>query len=578
MSVFFGTRIPCHLHHRGFSLHCQTSTIASCTKSQDARRSATAPTHIGSAFARLFGAPNAARRAPGFSTLRGIPLVGTTAHSAHHHHLTAREKPIHRRHMSYHRGGLSSRYYSAKASASPYNVTEAGSKQTENGTECLEDDMVFDVKGKITVANPVVELQGNGVSLDLWELVKTKMIKPYLDLTLVTHDISTFKSPDKYDNLLQDIIHDLRRCNVAVKCSAFDSRSGDCSHGSYRRACSPSSVSLRNKLLGALFVEPIIIENIPRLIPTWKKPIIVSHHVFGDQYRDKSLTVEGAGTVELVFTPKDPNVAPSRRFVAEFPAGDGGLCLGMYASQSSVTSFARCCFRYCILHRLPLYMSVKNPKMSTYDGVFQCAFNDIYEQEFRPEFERLGLWYETRKFDHMVSDVLRSEGGFLWACKNYDGDVNTDLVNAGFGPLGLVTYTYLSQDHQTSIVEPGHNTMQAAMPDDGSDSTLTGNPLSTIFTWTRSLRLRAKLDDNPRLQQFCSDLEAACIETVESGVYTRDLMAYMDHAYVPVAGVDYLCTEDFLDVVLKTLKVKLVTFQAPKRFAASSHRLSELSW
>ncbi|KAK1932655.1 putative isocitrate dehydrogenase, NADP-dependent family protein [Babesia divergens] len=441
----------------------------------------------------------------------------------------------------------------------------------------VDGGTAFDVKGKITVSNPVVELQGDGVSRTIWEMVKSKMIQPYLNLSFNTYDLSVSKFQKNSNTTLNDIVNDLKSCNVALKCSTLDPRLSEAANNDDLGTCSHSSVALRNHLLGALFVEPIIIDNVPRLIRNWKKPIIVSHHVFGDQYRDKGLMVPGAGTVDLVFTPKEPNAPKSRRLVSEFEEGDRGLCLGMYASQKSITSFARCCFRYCILHRLPLYLSVKNAKMWTYDGAFKSTFDTIYE-EFKAEFERLGLWYETRKFDRMVSQVLRSEGGFLWACKNYDGDVNADLVSAGFGSRWLTTYTYLSQDHHMCIVEPGHGPICGADKESPSGDIITANPLAIIFTWTRSLKLRAKLDGNSRLEQFCLDLEAASIETVESGIYTKDLLKFVENGKTPESGVDYLCTEDFLDVILKNLKVKLVTFQTPQRFDAATKPLSDLMY
>ncbi|ORM41894.1 Isocitrate dehydrogenase [NADP] cytoplasmic [Babesia sp. Xinjiang] len=469
------------------------------------------------------------------------------------------------------------RSFSSTSSFTPIRCSSTSSNSsTVDAISTGSDDSIFDVRGKIPVSVPVVELKSADCSSTLWELVKTKMIKPYLDLFIETYDLSVTPKDGDQESVIQEIISALKRRNVAVKCSALDPRAEESNDANYRHAYSPISVSLRSRLLGALFVEPIMITNIPRLIPTWKKPIIVSHHVFGDQYRDKGLTLHGGGRVELVFTPNDSKEPPKRCLVADFSEGDNGLCLGMYATESSITSFARCCFRYCILHRLPLYLSVNNPKMATYDGVFQSVFDDIYVKEFKTQFDHLNIWYEPRKFNNMVSEVLRSEGGFLWACKNYDGDVNADLVSAGFGLPGFTTYTYLSQDHQMCIVEGSNIPVRRLSPDDKGSGLIVGNPLSTIFTWTRGLKLRARLDGNARLQQFCYDLESACIDTVEAGVYTRDILPYVDNNHHKVSGVDYLSTEAFLDVVLKTLKVKLVSFQAPQTFSAASNRLSDL--
>ncbi|KAK1444700.1 isopropylmalate dehydrogenase [Babesia gibsoni] len=469
----------------------------------------------------------------------------------------------------------SNRAYEAPVASRKRGLTSSRSMST-SANRSGDGEATFDLKGKIEIVNPVIELKGDGISRKLWEMVKNKMIKPFLDMKLIKHDLSYSNFQKLGDAILDPIIDDLQKYNVAIKCSTYDPMSSMIRVEGMEHSYSHSSVALCNRLHGARFVEPIIIENVRRLIPTWYKPIIVANHVFGDRYRDKALIVPGDGTVELVYKERGSNEPTLAKKVTEFNEGVGGICLGMYASQKSMISFARCCFRYCVSHGLPLYLSIKNAKMLTYDGAFKEAFDTAYE-EFRGDFGRKGLWYETLKFDRMVSQVLKSEGGFLWACKNYEGDVNSDLISAGFGSKWLTTHSYLSEDHKMCMVEPGHGPIQMSEAEEMLEK-ITANPLAIIFTWTRALKFRARLDRNARLERFCLDLEAAAVETVESGIFTKDLVKATESHKAPQYGEDYLCTTEFLDVILKNLKVKLVSFQQPRRFDAASRSLSDMSY
>ncbi|TGZ75316.1 hypothetical protein CRM22_000427 [Opisthorchis felineus] len=311
--------------------------------------------------------------------------------------------------------------------------------------------------------------------------------------------------------------------------------------------------TIRNILGGTVFREPIICKNIPRLVPGWTKPIIIGRHAHADQYKATDIVVKEPGTIELVFTPKDTAKPPQRHTVFQFP--DGGVSMAMYNTDESIRGFAYSCFEYALSKKWPLYMSTKNTILKRYDGRFKDIFEEIYEKDYKAAFEAANIWYEHRLIDDMVAQALKSSGGFVWACKNYDGDVQSDIVAQGYGSLGLMTSVLMCPDGKTIEAEAAHGTVTRHYREHQKGKPTSTNPIASIFAWTRGLAHRGKLDNNQELIKFCDDLEKACIETVESGKMTKDL-AICIHGMKDVKPEHFLTTMDFLEAIAARLREK----------------------
>ncbi|KAK2196684.1 bifunctional Isocitrate dehydrogenase NADP-dependent/Isopropylmalate dehydrogenase-like domain [Babesia duncani] len=349
------------------------------------------------------------------------------------------------------------------------------------------NDGIFDLKGIINIEKPLVEMRGDAMAQVLSDMVKEQLLKPYLRMPLDTFDLSLENRIKTNNEVVFQAIDAIRTYNIGVKIPTLALTSNTCNVPE-KKSWFSASVTLREHLDGALFREPILVDNMDRLIKTWTKPIIVCRHAFGDQYMHQSMEINKSGKVELKFTPEDGS-EPMIKCIHNFKNDNYGVCLGMFNTQKSVSSFARCCFRYCLQHKLPLYLSIKQTVLEAYDGMFKMVFDNIYK-EFKEDFKAAGIWYDTLFVDEMVVQALRSEGGFVWACKNYDGDVNADLVSVGFGSRWLMTSTLLCPDYRSCVIEPAHGPIPNHYEKYKQGMKTSTIPLATIFSWTRALQKR----------------------------------------------------------------------------------------
>jgi isocitrate dehydrogenase len=393
---------------------------------------------------------------------------------------------------------------------------------------------------KIKVTNPVVELDGDEMTRIIWEFIKEQLILPYLDVDLRYYDLGISHRDATDDQVTIDAAHAIQRFGVGVKCATITPDEARVDEFGLKKMWKSPNGTIRNILGGVIFREPIIMSNIPRLVPTWTKPIIVGRHAFGDQYRATDFKVPGPGTLTMTFTPADGS-APMEFNVFDFP--EAGVAMGMYNLDDSIRDFARASFRYGLSRNYPVYMSTKNTILKAYDGRFKDIFAEIFDTEFKAEFDAAGLTYEHRLIDDMVASALKWEGGYIWACKNYDGDVQSDTVAQGFGSLGLMTSVLMTPDGRTVEAEAAHGTVTRHYRQHQKGEETSTNPVASIFAWTRGLEHRGKLDGTPEVSGFAQTLERVCIETVEAGQMTKDLALLVGPAQ------PWLTTQDFLAAI-----------------------------
>jgi isocitrate dehydrogenase len=372
---------------------------------------------------------------------------------------------------------------------------------------------------RIRVKTPLVELDGDEMTRILWGWIKSMLILPHLDVTLDYYDLSIENRDATGDQVTVDAANAIKRHGVGVKCATITPDEARVKEFNLKQMWKSPNGTIRNILDGTIFREPIICKNVPRYVQGWKHPIIVGRHAFGDQYRATDFTVDGPGTLTLTFTPR--NGQPQEHKIFDFPAG--GVAMGMYNLDASIAGFAHACFNYALSRKVPLYLSSKNTILKKYDGRFKDIFARIYEQEFRAKFEAAGLTYEHRLIDDMVAYAIKSEGGFAWACKNYDGDVQSDVVAQGFGSLGLMTSILLTPDGKTVETEAAHGTVTRHYREYQKGRETSTNPIASIFAWSSALRYRGQFDDTPEVAAFAERLEKATVGAVESGFMTKDL-------------------------------------------------------
>ena len=373
---------------------------------------------------------------------------------------------------------------------------------------------------KIKVENPVVELDGDEMTRIIWQFIKDELILKYLDVDLKYYDLSVEYRDETDDQVTIEAAHAIQEHGVGVKCATITPDEARVEEFGLKKMWRSPNGTIRNILGGVIFREPIIIDNIPRLVPTWTKPIIVGRHAFGDQYRATDFKVETAGTLTMTFAPSDGS-EPVELNVFDFPAG--GVAMGMYNLDESIRDFARASFRYGLARNYPVYMSTKNTILKAYDGRFKDLFAEVFAAEFAEDFEKAGITYEHRLIDDMVAAALKWEGGYVWACKNYDGDVQSDTVAQGFGSLGLMTSVLMTPDGRTVEAEAAHGTVTRHYRQHQQGKPTSTNPIASIFAWTRGLEHRGKLDGTPAVSEFARTLERVCIQTVEEDKMTKDL-------------------------------------------------------
>jgi isocitrate dehydrogenase len=401
---------------------------------------------------------------------------------------------------------------------------------------------------KITVRNPVVELDGDEMTRIIWQFIKAKLILPYLDIDLRYYDLSVEHRDATDDQVTLDAARAIKEFSVGVKCATITPDEARVEEFGLKKMWRSPNGTIRNELDGTVFREPIICRNVPRLVPGWTDPIVIGRHAFGDQYRATDFVVPGAGTLTLTFTPSDGG-APIEREVFQFPGG--GVALAMYNLDESIRGFARASFNYGLLRGWPVYLSTKNTILKAYDGRFKDLFQQVFDDEFATQFAAAGITYEHRLIDDMVAAALKWSGKFVWACKNYDGDVQSDTVAQGFGSLGLMTSVLMSPDGRTVEAEAAHGTVTRHYRLHQQGKPTSTNPIASIFAWTRGLAHRGKLDDTPDVVRFAETLERVCVDVVESGKMTKDLALLI--------GPDepWLTTEGFLDALDAELRRRM---------------------
>ena len=401
---------------------------------------------------------------------------------------------------------------------------------------------------KIKVTGAVVELDGDEMTRIIWQFIKEKLILPYLDINLEYYDLSIQNRDATDDQVTIDSAHAIQKHGVGVKCATITPDEARVEEFGLKKMWKSPNGTIRNILGGVIFREPIIISNVPRLVPHWTLPIVIGRHAFGDQYKATDFRVPGKGKLTLNFVPEDGG-APIEHEVFNFPSS--GVALAMYNLDDSIRDFARASLNYGLIRKYPVYLSTKNTILKAYDGRLKDLFEELYEAEFKSQFEALGIWYEHRLIDDMVAMCLRMPGGYVWACKNYDGDVQSDTVAQGYGSLGLMTSVLMSPDGKTVESEAAHGTVTRHYRDHQKGKPTSTNPIASIFAWTEGLSHRATLDNNEELAGFAKTLEAVCIETVESGKMTKDLALLISKT------APWLNTQDFLAAIDENLQKKL---------------------
>lgn len=406
---------------------------------------------------------------------------------------------------------------------------------------------------KIKVQNPVVELDGDEMTRIIWKFIKDKLIIPYLDLDIKYYDLGMEHRDATNDQVTIDAANAIREYGVGIKCATITPDEARVKEFNLKEMYKSPNGTIRNILDGTVFREPIVMKNVPRLVTNWTAPIIIGRHAFGDQYRATDTVIQGKGKLTMTFTPEDGSEAKTFE-VYDFK-GDG-IAMCMYNTDESIRGFARSCFNMALSKKWPLYLSTKNTILKKYDGRFKDIFEEIYEQEYKTKMDELGITYEHRLIDDMVAAALKWNGNFIWACKNYDGDVQSDTVAQGFGSLGLMTSVLVTPDGKTLEAEAAHGTVTRHYREYQKGNPTSTNPIASIFAWTRGLAFRGKLDNNEELIRFAKALEDVCIETVEGGTMTKDL-AVSIHGNKVNAGEHYVYTEQFLEAIDNNLKKKL---------------------
>jgi isocitrate dehydrogenase len=398
---------------------------------------------------------------------------------------------------------------------------------------------------KIKVQGTVVDLDGDEMTRIIWSFIKEQLILPYLDVNIDYYDLGMENRDATDDQVTIDAANAIKKHGVGIKCATITPDEARVEEFGLKKMWKSPNGTIRNILGGVIFREPIIISNIPRLVPGWTKPIIVGRHAFGDQYKATDVKIPGAGSLTMTFTPADGG-EPMELNIFDFPAS--GVAMGMYNLDESIREFARASLRYGLSRNYPVYLSTKNTILKAYDGQFKDIFQEVFEKEFKAEFDAAGLTYEHRLIDDMVASALKWEGGYVWACKNYDGDVQSDTVAQGFGSLGLMTSVLMTPDGKTVEAEAAHGTVTRHYRQHQQGKPTSTNPIASIFAWTQGLAHRGKLDGTPEVTKFAETLERVCIETVESGKMTKDL------ALLISKDQPYLTTENFLAAINENLQ------------------------
>jgi isocitrate dehydrogenase len=401
---------------------------------------------------------------------------------------------------------------------------------------------------KIRVTNPVVELDGDEMTRVLWQVIRERLILPYLDLRLETYDLSIQNRDKTGDKVTLEAADAIARHHVGVKCATITPDEARVKEFGLKKMWKSPNGTIRNRLGGTVFREPIVCRNVPRLVPGWTRPIVIGRHAHGDQYMAQDFVVPGPGRLVMTFTPAGGG-APVERVVHDFKGS--GVALGMYNLDESILGFARSCMAFALQKRWPLYLSTKNTILKAYDGRFKDLFQQVYEAEFQARFEAAGIVYEHRLIDDMVATALKLDGGFVWACKNYDGDVQSDTVAQGYGSLGMMTSVLVTPDGQTVESEAAHGTVTRHYRMHQQGKKTSTNPIASIFAWTRGLAHRGRLDQTPEVVRFAETLERVCVEAVEAGEMTKDL-ALLVHGGA-MQDAHWLTTEDFLAAIDRRL-------------------------
>jgi len=401
---------------------------------------------------------------------------------------------------------------------------------------------------KIKVVGKVVELDGDEMTRIIWQNIKDNLINPFLDVDLEYYDLSVENRDATDDQVTIDAAHAIKKHGVGVKCATITPDEARVEEFKLKKMWKSPNGTIRNILDGVVFREPIIISNVPRLVPGWTKPIIIGRHAHGDQYKATDFKVPGKGQVTITWTPE--NGEPVTQVVADYPEG-GGVAMGMYNYMDSIRDFARASFNYGLSRNYPVYLSTKNTILKAYDGAFKDAFQEVFDAEYADRFKAAGITYEHRLIDDMVAAALKWEGGYVWACKNYDGDVQSDTVAQGFGSLGLMTSVLTTPDGKTTLAEAAHGTVTRHYRDWQAGKKTSTNPIASIFAWTRALIARAEIDGTPEVRKFAETLEDVIIKTVESGKMTKDLAA--------LVGKDqaYQTTDEFLASLAENLQARM---------------------
>jgi len=398
---------------------------------------------------------------------------------------------------------------------------------------------------KIKVEGTVVELDGDEMTRIIWQFIKDSLILPYLDVKLEYYDLGMQKRDETDDQITIDAARAIQKHGVGIKCATITPDEARVEEFGLKKMWKSPNGTIRNILGGVIFREPIIISNVPRLVPHWTQPIVIGRHAFGDQYKATDFKVPGPGKLTLSFVPEDGS-APMEFNVFDFPAA--GVAMGMYNLDDSIRDFARASLNYGLNRKYPVYLSTKNTILKAYDGRFKDIFEEIYQAEFKSAFDAAGIWYEHRLIDDMVAMSLRMEGGYVWACKNYDGDVQSDTVAQGYGSLGLMTSVLMTPDGKIVESEAAHGTVTRHYRDHQAGKATSTNPIASIFAWTRGLAHRAKLDNNKELAKFCETLERVCVQTVEQGKMTKDLSLLISKT------APWQTTQEFLNSIDENLK------------------------
>ena len=404
---------------------------------------------------------------------------------------------------------------------------------------------------KIKVANPVVELDGDEMTRIIWSFIKEKLILPYLDLDIKYYDLGMESRDASNDQITIDSAEAIKKYNVGIKCATITPDEDRVKEFGLKKMWKSPNGTIRNIVGGTVFSEPIIMKNVPRLVPGWTQPIVIGRHAFGDQYKATDTVIKGKGKLTMTFVPEE---GETQTWEVYDYKGDG-VAMAMYNTDESIYGFAHSSFQMALTKKWPLYLSTKNTILKAYDGRFKDIFEEVYQSTYKTQFDEAGIVYEHRLIDDMVASAMKWSGGFVWACKNYDGDVQSDTVAQGFGSLGLMTSVLVTPDGKTLEAEAAHGTVTRHYRQHQQGKATSTNPIASIFAWTRGLEHRGKLDENQALIDFCHALEQVCIDTVESGKMTKDLAMLVKPEGLTAA--DYLTTEAFLEAIQENLDAKL---------------------